>query len=583
MNKFSGLISQTQRRYPIIGVATGSGQVARCAVDAGTDILFALNAGVYRNLGVGSLASFMPYANANHQTETLLEQQILPRSQNVPVVAGVFSSDPTRDIDEVFARLKELGVDGVVNWPAVGFVDGKFRELLESEGMGLESEVSMLARARAAGLITFGFALEDHAVRRFSKSGVDCLILDVGLTRQVEDIREKRDKLQHVIARLNNMLRIAKQADPGRICLVFGGPITTVEDFEELLRHCSTDGFAGGSVFERLPVQSIVTSTVRQFKSIQLKSLASEFPAGFGGMVGNSSAMRELYRLIRRLAPFNVNIRIEGESGTGKELVATLIHRLSDRSPHPFVAMNCGAIPDTLLESELFGYEKGAFTGADRRRLGKFELANEGTLFLDEVADLSPRGQVTLLRVLQQKEITRIGGSQPISVNVRILAAPNRCLAKLVEEGRFRNDLYYRLNNMILTLPPLRERKEDIPLLVDSFLSRLAVQLNRNLISLSARFYKRLAQHSWPGNVRELEQVICRAALLEDGPILDGNGFIPEREPVSMVSAPARDENKQLRSTFVRRALEISGGNKSHAATSLKISRKTLYKWLEEA
>src|ERR1700735_2636258 len=139
MNKFSGLLSQTQRKYPIIGVATGSGQVARCAVEAGTDILFALNAGVYRNLGMGSLASFMPYANANRQTEILLEQHILPRSQNVPVVAGVLSSDPTRDIDEVFSRLNALGVDGVVNWPAVGFVDGKFREHMESEGMGLES------------------------------------------------------------------------------------------------------------------------------------------------------------------------------------------------------------------------------------------------------------------------------------------------------------------------------------------------------------------------------------------------------------------------------------------------------------
>ena len=582
MGDLSNFIAQRQRKLPIIGVAAGSGQVVRYAIEGGADVLFALNAGVYRNLGLGSLASFMPFANANQQTLTLLEQHIFPQSQGIPVVAGVFSSDPTQNINEVFIRLKKLGVDGVVNWPTMGFVDGKFRESLEAEGLGLESEVAMLVQARAAGLMTFGFAMEDPAVRRFSEVGVDALILDVGLTHKVEGIRERRDRLQHAIAHLNRMLRIAKQSDPTRVCLMFGGPVTTMEDFEEVLRHCNIDGFAGGSVFERLPVQSIVTSTVRLFKSIQLKRSEGELADGFCGMVGESPPMQELYDVIRRIAPYNVNLLLEGESGTGKELVATIIHRLSHRSIHPFVGMNCGAIPDTLLESELFGHEKGAFTGADRRRLGKFELANDGTLLLDEVADLSPRGQVALLRAIQQKEITRLGGSLPVSVNVRILAASNKCLASLVEKGEFRADLYHRLNSMTVTLPPLRERKEDIPLLVDFFLRRLSVQLNRPLASLTARFYGRLEDHSWPGNVREIEQVICRAALLEDGAILDGRGFIPDGRPGSNMYPSESRRNKRLRSSVVNRAVEVAGGNKSRAAASLKISRKTLYKWLEE-
>jgi DNA-binding NtrC family response regulator/predicted TIM-barrel enzyme len=582
MNKLQTIVSRVSRKQPIIGVAAGSGQVVRCAVEAGTDLLLALNASVYRNQGVGSLASFLPFANANLQTLTLLEEQVLPRSGNLPVVAGVFSADPTLDRAKAFARLKKLGVEGVVNWPAIGFVDGRFRESLEAEGMGLEAEAAMLEEARTAGLFTFGFALEDRAVRRFVAAGVDAMILDAGLTRQIADIREKRDQLQQAIARLNKMLRISRQLDPSRVCLVFGGPITTVEDFEELLRHCDADGFAGGSVFERLPVQNIVVSTVRQFKSIPLERPVPEPQHGPGGLVGNSLPMQELFGVIRRIAPYLVNVCIEGESGTGKELVASLIHRLSNRSPHAFIAMNCGSIPDTLLESELFGHEKGSFTGADRRRLGKFELANHGTLLLDEVGDLSPRGQVALLRAIQQREIMRIGGSQPIPVNVRILAASNRRLENLVEEGLFRADLYFRLNNITVTLPPLRDRKEDIPLLVDHFLSRLSVQLNRKLISLSASFYKRLAQHSWPGNVRELESVICRTALLEDGPILEGRGFTPQGDSRVKAVEPPLDRDKQLRANLIHRALEAAEGNKSRAAASLKISRKTLYKWMQE-
>jgi two-component system response regulator HydG len=346
------------------------------------------------------------------------------------------------------------------------------------------------------------------------------------------------------------------------------------------------DGFVGGSVFERLPVQSIVTSTVRLFKSVRPSPV--QVPAGdeFGGMIGRTPVMRELFEAIRRVAPYDVNVCLEGETGTGKELVAAQIHRLSQRARQPFVAMNCGAIPESLLESELFGHEKGAFTHADRRRLGKFELAHQGTLFLDEIADLSPRGQVALLRAIQQREITRVGGEQPVPVNVRILAASNRSLAPLVADGRFRADLYHRLNNITLTVPPLRDRLDDIPLLAEAILVRLCIQLNRKRLTLSATFHDALCRHDWPGNVRELEHVLGRAALLEDGPVLQGKSFLPRSGISGTTDGEAvprfRHQPRSSRRSLARRAVEEATGNKSRAAAHLGISRKTLYQWLRE-
>jgi two-component system response regulator HydG len=560
--------------------------VARYAAEAGADFLVALNAGLYRNLGTGSLASFLPYGNANDQTEALLREHILPHAGGLPTVAGVLTSDPTRPLRTLLRRLRGLGVQGIINWPAVGLVDGQFRRCLEAEGMGVEAEAALLAEARALGLVTIGYAVEEDAVNRFVAAGVDALILAVGLTQQVDDVREKRDQLQLALGHVNRLLKVARQGERPPLCLAYGGPITAVEDLEELFRHSPVDGFVGGSVFERLPVQSIVTSTVRLFKSVRPSPV--QVPAGdeFGGMIGRTPVMRELFEAIRRVAPYDVNVCLEGETGTGKELVAAQIHRLSQRARQPFVAMNCGAIPESLLESELFGHEKGAFTHADRRRLGKFELAHQGTLFLDEIADLSPRGQVALLRAIQQREITRVGGEQPVPVNVRILAASNRNLAPLVAEGRFRADLYHRLNNITLTVPPLRDRLDDIPLLAEAILARLCIQLNRMRLTLSTAFHDALNRHDWPGNVRELEHVLGRAALLEDGPVLHGKSFLP-RSGISGTAdgdaAPRfQHQPRCSRRTLARRAVEDATGNKSRAAAQLGISRKTLYQWLRE-
>ncbi|HEX8717588.1 MAG TPA: sigma-54 dependent transcriptional regulator [Gemmatimonadaceae bacterium] len=235
------------------------------------------------------------------------------------------------------------------------------------------------------------------------------------------------------------------------------------------------------------------------------------------GLIGESEAMREVMVKIEQMAPVSSTVLIEGESGTGKELVARALHRLSPRRAKPFIAVNIGALPETLLESELFGHEKGAFTGAAERRLGRFELAHNGTLFLDEIGEAPPSTQVKLLRVLEQREVMRVGGSQPFRVDVRVVAATNRPLRDQVEDGGFRADLYYRLNVLTIYLPPLRERPEDIPLLVRRFIQEFAEQHDRPFHGISADAMQLLMEYAWPGNVRELRNLVESMVVLAPG------------------------------------------------------------------
>ncbi|HTL94681.1 MAG TPA: sigma-54 dependent transcriptional regulator [Gemmatimonadaceae bacterium] len=235
------------------------------------------------------------------------------------------------------------------------------------------------------------------------------------------------------------------------------------------------------------------------------------------GLIGESEGIREVMVKIEQMAPVSSTVLIEGESGTGKELVARAIHRLSPRRGKPFIAVNIGALPETLMDSELFGHEKGSFTGAAERRLGRFELANGGTLFLDEVGEAPLSTQVKLLRVLEQREVTRVGGTQPFRVDVRVLAATNRPLREHVEAGEFRADLYYRLNVLNIYLPPLRDRREDIPLLVRQFVQELAAQHDRPFPGISAEAMQRLVEYSWPGNIRQLRNLVESMVVLSPG------------------------------------------------------------------
>lgn len=253
----------------------------------------------------------------------------------------------------------------------------------------------------------------------------------------------------------------------------------------------------------------------------------------------------------------------------------------SDKRQCAFVTLNCGAIAESLLESELFGHEKGAFTGAHRRRLGKFELAHRGTLFLDEIADLSPHAQVSLLRALQQREITRVGGETAIPVDVRIVAASHQDLAERVAAGLFRADLYYRLNGLTMIIPPLRERPADLSLLAETILQRLCVQWNLPPRRISTEFLERMTRHTWPGNVRELQHIIGQALLLEDSRVLNGAHFYPSSPGKSQGVVP-QTENKPSRRETAEKALRVAQGNKSAAATALGVTRKTLYAWLRK-
>jgi two-component system nitrogen regulation response regulator GlnG len=251
-------------------------------------------------------------------------------------------------------------------------------------------------------------------------------------------------------------------------------------------------------------------------------------------LVGNSPPMQELYKSIGRIAPQDVTVLILGESGTGKEMVARAIYQYSRRGRAPFLAINCAAIPEPLLESELFGHERGAFTGADRRRIGKFEQADGGTMFMDEVGDMAPATQAKLLRLLQEGQFERVGGNATIHTNIRLIAATNQDLESLAAAGRFRQDLFYRLNVVTIHIPPLRERLDDIPLLVNYFLGRMNREFDRRVQGLSPEAMQILGQHNWPGNVRELQSVIKHALIHTPGDIVTPDGF-----PLHLRAAPA--------------------------------------------
>ena len=301
---------------------------------------------------------------------------------------------------------------------------------------------------------------------------------------------------------------------------------------------------------------------------------------GFEGLVGDSSQIQEIFRMIRRVGPSDVPVLITGESGTGKELVARAIHRQSTRQSAPFVPINCGAIPETLLESELFGYEKGAFTGATQQRKGRIESAQGGTLFLDEIGDIPLGLQVKLLRFLQDHEVLRLGGKEATAVDTRIVAATNVDLRKAIEDGRFREDLYYRLCVVTVAIPSLRERSSDIPLLGRMFLLRFSDELKKPLKGFTPEAVEALTSYGWPGNVRELENRIKRAVVMAEGRYVTPDNL--ELQPASASDAATLKVSRDHREKeLVRLAMEKAEGNVTRAASYLGVSRPTLYQLLD--
>jgi DNA-binding NtrC family response regulator len=300
----------------------------------------------------------------------------------------------------------------------------------------------------------------------------------------------------------------------------------------------------------------------------------------FHDILSRNPRMQEIFALVRDVASLRSTVLVTGESGTGKELVARALHFSGERASHPFVGVSCAALSETLLESELFGHEKGAFTGASERRKGKFELAEGGSIFLDEIGDISPKVQVDLLRVLQERRFFRVGGSEEVSVDVRVVAATHVDLAEAVRQERFRDDLYYRLNVVAIHLPPLRERPEDIPLLARSFLERLAHELRKEAEDLSEGALKALLSHRWPGNVRELENAVERALVTAKGRVLTEEDFAflrPVSEAAPGWSVPTHLPLADVEKSVIAATLRRNDGNVKETAAVLGIDRSTLY------
>jgi len=361
----------------------------------------------------------------------------------------------------------------------------------------------------------------------------------------------------------------------------------TVETAVEAMKDGAYDYLTKPVDLQRLKIllDKIVErlATLREVKALrrQLREHGT-----FGPFIGNSPEMRKIYQLIEQVAPTSASILVTGESGTGKELVAQTIHQLSPRALFPFVAINCAAIPETLLESEIFGHEKGAFTGAAERRQGCFELADRGTLFLDEIGEMTPATQVKLLRVLQERTFRRLGARTELSVDVRVIAATNIDPHEAVRQGRLREDLFYRLNVFAVRLPSLRERKEDLPLLVQAFVNEFTARNQKAIAGVDPAAMRILERYDWPGNVRELRNAIERATIVCPGPLIEAKHLPPEvtdpaqarpAQPASEGSLAPGMTVEDAERRLIQMTLEHTNDNKTRAAEILGISLKTLH------
>jgi DNA-binding NtrC family response regulator len=420
-----------------------------------------------------------------------------------------------------------------------------------------------------------------EAVELLRRERVDVCICDLHLPPDLEGMEEGLA-----------VVEAARDARPAVPVVVITG-IDSKQAALEAIRRGAYGFFE--KPFDEEEVSHIVAQAarVRRLESevLRLRSELTMF-RGFHRFVGASAALESVLKQARAVAGTNATVLISGENGTGKEVIARALHEESTRRDAAFVAVSCAALPETLIESELFGHEKGAFTGAVIRKVGRFELADGGTLFLDEIGELTPAVQVKLLRVLQERTFERVGGSKPVEVDIRLIAASNRDLEQEVERGGFRRDLFYRLNVVPLQLPPLRERREDIPLLAAHFAAKAAEKHDRPVPELDAALLEALHEYEWPGNVRELENLIERLVVLTREPRL-GVEFLPEKMqralPAGEPQAPAAADETTLegatlalRRRMVVSALQAEGGNRAAAARRLSISRSYLHRLITE-
>ena len=375
------------------------------------------------------------------------------------------------------------------------------------------------------------------------------------------------------------VLKKIRERDPEAMVIVITG-YATVESAVEAMKRGAYDfipkPFTPGSL--RVIVRRALDRRELALENVLLRG---ELKASFGPevIIGQSESMKKVEELVRKVGPTDTTVLISGESGTGKELVARAIHRHSSRRDKPFVVVDCGSLVENLFESELFGHVKGSFTGATATKYGRFELANGGTLFFDEIGNISINIQTKLLRVLQEREVTKVGSSQVIKVDVRIVAATNKDLQKAVKAGTFREDLFYRLSVVPITLPPLRERRDDIPLLANHFLRKYNKKRRKNIRAISDRAMKALVEYNWPGNVRELENAIERAVVLAENDVVKPSDLLYYGltvETPSTSDAGGAQRLSDLEREHIAKTLKMFNGHRGKAAKSLGIDRKTL-------
>jgi DNA-binding NtrC family response regulator len=412
----------------------------------------------------------------------------------------------------------------------------------------------------------------DAALAYLQDHPVDCVISDVRMPGM--------DGL--------TLLRRVKAQDAGTVVVMMSGhgdvgaAVEAMKEgaFDFLIKPFGKDEVLR-TLQKALTLRAVLVENVSLKRQVQTHMARAE-------VIGSSAAWRRVCDLVGQVAPSRATVLLAGESGTGKELLAALLHRLSPRAAKPFVTLNAAALPSSLLEAELFGYEKGAFTGALQRKPGRFELADQGTLFLDEIGEMPLETQTKLLRVLQEGTFERLGGTRTLRVDVRIIAATNKDLDHEVESQRFRADLYYRINVIAIHLPPLRERKEDIPLLVHHFIRKFAEQNHKHLTDIQQQALQRLQAYDWPGNVRELENVIERAVVLAQDATISIQELPPHlqaQQPTATFDhmiLPADATLAELERVAITHALERSGGNRQAAARQLDIGVATLYRKLKE-
>lgn len=377
------------------------------------------------------------------------------------------------------------------------------------------------------------------------------------------------------------LLRQVKTVDP-LIDVIMMTAYGTIESAVEAMKYGAYDYIEKPINQERLPIllsrvlekQSLAEDNLRLRKVISARE-------EYGNLVGKSQKIAKLYEMIEMLAPTPATVLIQGESGVGKELIARAIHQRSPRASGPLISLNCGAIPESLLESELFGFEKGAFTGADSARQGKIEMADRGTLFLDEVGEMNPKTQIELLRVLESRELRRLGGAKLIKVDIRIVAATNKTLYEEVSAGRFREDLFYRLNVVPVKVPPLRERLDDLPLLADRFLQEFGAAYSRPAKRLTRDAVETLLRHAWPGNVRELKNLMERLTVLTNETLVRTEDLPDEYRPVQpsqrTILVPLGEPLEKVEELLIRRTLAEITSHRERAAAILGISPRALH------